>query len=350
MSAAHPADAPPRTPVAPLAPAAEAATARRAGPVIGSAGLSVLIHTGILGLFSLATWAIATSSGVTPEYRAEIVSEPRQLGRGEGFKFAGRARIDRPDSTRARVEADTIQELAALLDKDQAQRLRPVESPGAGLEADTTAELQRADIVGVGTGGGLGSGGPGSGLGDRDLAGGGPVGSLWGVGENQTARSVVYVMDRSGSMSDTFSLLQRELMRAIGSLNDEQLFNVIWFNEGKAKELFPRLKKATLENKRDAFAAIKEIVPSGQTDPMDAVRRALNYRPDVMFLLSDGDFGEQNRRIISTIAQRNKGRATLINTILFVYDTMGDGENVLRQIAVANGGVFKHVTEEDLRD
>jgi len=33
-------------------------------------------------------------------------------------------------------------------------------------------------------------------------------------------------------MGDTFELLQRELLKAIGPLQDDQLFTVIWFNEG----------------------------------------------------------------------------------------------------------------------
>jgi len=323
---------------------------RSLGTTIGSAGLSIAVHGLILLLLSLATWAITfTVDSDSQEYRAELVPAPRQIGLGEGFRFPGRARLDRPDSSRASHAAETVQELAAILAREEALRLRPVAGQGAGLDGISISELQRGDVVGTGSGGGHGEGGLGSGLGDRDVAGGGPVGSLWGVGEGQSARSVVYVMDRSGSMSDTFSLLQRELLRAIGSLNEEQLFNVIWFSEGPARELFPRLKKATRENKREAFNAIRQIVPSGQTEPLDAIRRGLAHRPDVLFLLSDGDFGEDNKRIIAAIRQRNRSRATIINTILFVYDTMGEGEQVLREIAVSNGGTYKHVTEEDLR-
>jgi len=175
------------------------------------------------------------------------------------------------------------------------------------------------------------------------------VGSLWGVGKGQVARSIVYVMDRSGSMGDTFDLLQRELMRALGSLQEEQFFNVIWFNEGPANMLSPRLLGASLENKRQAFEAIKVIVPAGQTDPIDAINKGLDLKPDVLFLLSDGDFGEDNERIKRMIRRKNAGRAATINTILFVYDSMGNGAKVLREIAEENGGVFKHVTEEDLR-
>ncbi len=301
---------------------------------------------------ALATWAVGSTPDepIWTEYHAKVVAEgPEADGRAGAFRFPGRAYIDRPDSARAAYEADTIDDLASLLSKEQAFKLTPVDGGGSGLDALEFSELGRGDVLGVGTGGGLGSGGLGSGLGDRDLAGGGPVGSLWGVGKGQVAESIVYVMDRSGSMGDAFDLLQRELLRAIGSLEGDQLFNVIWFNQGPAEELSKRMLAATLKNKRKAFDAIKRIVPSGQTEPIDAIRKGLGYRPDVLFLLSDGDFGEDNQRIMKIIEQRNTNLATRINTILFVYDTVGDGERVLRAIAEANNGTFKHVTEQDLR-
>jgi hypothetical protein len=54
--------------------------------------------------------------------------------------------------------------------------------------------------------------------------------------------------------------------------------------------------------------------------------------------------------VVKMINQKNKSKATIINTILFVYDTGGDGERVLRAIAEANKGTFKHVTEADARE
>ncbi|MEK6644878.1 MAG: hypothetical protein AABZ08_13320 [Planctomycetota bacterium] len=329
-------------------------TRARVAPLVGSAGISVLLHAGLLLLFSVATWAITTATeNANPEYGAQLVAEETPpIGLTGSFRFPGNAGVDVPDSARAGPSLTTGDALGEILKSESKESIRPSVASGSESLAELSrGELSRSDIVGVGIGGGQGSssGGAGSGLGDRDVAGGGPVGSMWGVGQGQNARSVVYVMDRSGSMTDTFTLLQRELMRAVGSLNQDQLFNVLWFNEGKATELFPRLKAATLDNKREAFDAIKSIVPSGQTQPVDAVKRALAYQPDVMFLLSDGDFGEDNKRIMTMIKQSNPGKRTRLNTILFVYDTIGSGERVLREIAESNGGSYKHVTEDDAR-
>jgi hypothetical protein len=320
---------------------------------LGPMGISLACHLVLLVILTFATWAVVRPDASEPfltEFKARIVTDPRKAGPSGGFRFPGRAFKDRPDSARASHESDTIHDLASLLDSEPSFKPAPIDPGGSGLGTLAVRELGRSDVIGIGSGGGLGKGGQGSGLGDRDLAGGGPVGTLWGVGEGQLARSIVYVIDRSGSMVETFSLLQRELMRAIGSLDSEQLFNVIWFNEGPATQLADRMLAATIENKREAFTIIKRIIPSGQTEPVDAVRQGLSYKPDVLFLLSDGDFGEDNGRIVKLINQKNKHKTSIINTILFVYDTEGDGKRVLRAIADANGGTFKHVTEQDIRE
>lgn len=322
------------------------------GSILGSAGISLVFHLVVLILLTMVTWAVGGGAEkVISAFTATVAETPKGMGPRGGYRFPGKANIDRPDEPNGSLEPTTIDDLAALMEPPADLQPMETESPGSQLDKTGDGGLGRSNIIGIGLGGGAGSGaGTGTGgPGRRSLAGGGPVGSLWGVGDGQRADSIVYVLDRSGSMSDTFSLLQRELMRALGSLDQDQLFNVIWFSEGKATELAPRMLKATMANKREAFEAIKRIVPSGQTEPIDAVRRALNYGPNVMFLLSDGDFGEDNDKVIRMIRERNRDRKTIINTILFVYDTTGDGQRVLKTIAQTNGGTFKHVTDQDVR-
>lgn len=324
-----------------------AASGRSLGPVstLGSLGLSLVSHAIVAALFGLVTWSVGTIvRAAPPEIHAQIVAADIPTGSG-GFRFPGSALIDRPDSATAAGAPAPAASLADMIANQSPPDAASLSASGTSLARLASRPISRTDLTGTGTGG---ENGRGTGLGDRDLAGGGPVGSLWGVGEGQKARSIVYVMDRSGSMADTFKLLQRELMQAIGSLERDQQFNVIWFNEGDATLMFTKLVPATLENKRKVFDAIAAIIPSGQTQPLSAIQTALGYKPDVLFLLSDGDFGEQNRRITSTIKRKNKNRETIINTILFVYDTMGDGQRVLRSIAEDNGGVYKHVRQEDL--
>ncbi|HUN81460.1 MAG TPA: hypothetical protein VMV81_08125, partial [Phycisphaerae bacterium] len=194
-------------------------TEHRYGRMAGSAGLSVAVHVVILLLFSVATWAIHTSSDEPEQdYSVHAVAVDPPVGFTGGFRFPGEAMIDRPDRKLAGFSKETNSELAGLLADPAAKSLAPTQAASeSGLGEILDRPLSRGDIVSGGGGGAGGSGGKEGGLGDSDFAGGGPVGTLWGVGQGQNARSVVYVMDRSGSMTDTFSLLQHELMRAIGS-------------------------------------------------------------------------------------------------------------------------------------
>ena len=152
---------------------------------LGPAGISLACHLFLVVIMTFATWAVVRPDASEPflaEYKAKIVTDSKKAGPSGGFHFPGRAYKDRPDSARASRESDTVQDLASLLDSDPAFKPAPIDPGGSGLGTLAVKELGRSDVVGIGSGGGLGKGGQGSGLGDRDLAGGGPVGTLWGGG------------------------------------------------------------------------------------------------------------------------------------------------------------------------
>lgn len=319
----------------------------RGARMIGSAGASLLVHALMILLMGAVSWGVGREAEPIPtEFKAEIAPEPKK-DIGGGFRFPGKAMIDRPNEADGSKELDSIQDLASMMEHVDPLGLSEDQNEDSGLGAISVAGLGRGDVVGVGTGRGTGRGGKG--FGRRALAGGGPVGALWGVGEGRKANSIVYVLDRSGSMSDTFESLRSELLRTVGSLAEDQMFNIIWFSDGPATEFSPRMAPATIENKRKAFDAVRRIVPKGQTEPVDAIRRGFNHQPDVIYLLSDGAFGEENDNVIRLIREKNRNKQTVVNTILFVEDTGGDGERVLRAIAEENGGSYKHVTEKELR-
>lgn len=334
----------------------ESLTLKRGGTIryFGSAGISVAVHFVIISLLALTTLAVGASrEPIATEYRAKIISEPNTLETAGGFRFTGSARLDLPDlGDGAAAPTESIRDLASLLAPEEPIKIPMVGSGEPGPALSAGGELSRSDVIGIGTGGGAGSGA--GGLGRRSVAGGGPVGSMWGVGEGQRARSVVYVLDRSGSMVEMFPLLKQELKRSIGSLEEDQTFDVIWFAAGDYAELSQKLLPATFANKRLAFDDInKPIEPAGHTDPTAALRRAFGHKPDVLFLVTDADFAPNNERVVRTIRDRNRRKKTTVNTILMVYDRGGGGQRVeeaiqlLRSIAEDNNGTYKRVTDSD---
>ncbi len=179
--------------------------------------------------------------------------------------------------------------------------------------------------------------GPGGGGGGRGGTGGG----------GGMIRSVVYVCDASGSMIDKFAALREQLRRSVGSLKPIQSFNVIFFRDERAAALSAgELLLAAPANQRKFEQFIDDINPSGQTDPIPALEIAFRQKPDLVWLLTDGDF-PNNQAVIDFIRKRNKDARVRVNTIAFV-DRGESYEKVLQTIATENRGSFKRVGEEEL--
>lgn len=192
-------------------------------------------------------------------------------------------------------------------------------------------------IIGIGVGAGGGPSAYGLSAGEGE----GPRASFYGSGGN--AYKICYVIDRSGSLLDTFDYLREELKRSIRGLVPQQQFHVIFFSGGKPEEMpAKKLVYATPANKDKAFKYLDSIVPGGQTNPAPAIERAITYKPELIYFMTDGDFPPV---VLERLRSLNKDKKIKINTLSFVYKP---GEELLRQIAKEHGGLYKHVSEDDL--
>jgi len=163
--------------------------------------------------------------------------------------------------------------------------------------------------------------------------------------EAKGARKVVYIVDKSGSMTDSIVYVNRELKRSLRALDVDAAFHVLFFSSGPPAELpFRKLVHATEENKRAAFKFIDGIMARGETDPSDALSRAFALKPDAVFLLTDGEF---DKAIVRSVRELNKDGKVRVYTIAFVYK---QGEKTLQAIAADNGGAYRFVAESDLEE
>ncbi len=189
-------------------------------------------------------------------------------------------------------------------------------------------------------------GGPGGATGDgtggEGQGGTGPGGTGTGFfGTVAEGRSFVYVVDMSASMSGgRFSRAVKELLRSIGKLKSTQKFYVVFFND-QAMPLFdPKpaqgLVSATPQMKAKARRWISARHPDYTTDPVPALRIALSLKPEVIFLLSDGDFSSD----VSEIIRQLNTNQVMIHTIAFEGQ---EGEVTLRRIAAENHGTYRFV-------
>jgi hypothetical protein len=232
---------------------------------------------------------------------------------------------------------------------------------GEGDSSDAT--------IGVGPGGGFGHGKGGHGAGTGNFSGSGegdgsgplamfgtpggggigPKGPVFGHGGN--AKKIAFVCDASGSMLNKFSTLRRELANTIQGLRAIQSFNVVFFQEQKYTAFDNNaLVMATPENKLKATNFLEDkIVPRGETNPIPGLEIAFKQQPELVYLLTDGDFPD-NDAVLKAIRALNKDHKIRVNTIAFVSDADTDTQfmKLLDQIAKENGGRYKYVKESDL--
>lgn len=162
-------------------------------------------------------------------------------------------------------------------------------------------------------------------------------------------RSVAFLCDASGSMLPKFTALKRELSKAIEQLQPVQSFTIHFFSDKRSISFSPQLLMATPENKLRALDFLENVAPRGSTDPIPSLELAFKAKPQLIFLLTDGDFPD-NPAVLNRIGQLNRDHRVRINTIAFVGE--GDSDTafiaLLKQIARDSGGLYRHVTQEEL--
>lgn len=196
----------------------------------------------------------------------------------------------------------------------------------------------------IGLGGGGGVGGRGD-LGAMGLSlGGGSGPQFFGVGGTaKDVEKIVYVVDRSGSMSDTFGYVRHELVRSITALRRTQRFHVIFFNSGVPLENPPKRLVSALEaNRAEFFSFLETVTATGSTNPEKAMYLALSLNPDLVYFLSDGVF---DAAFADKLAEWNKDRKVKICTIAYLDR---EGSAVLERIARESSGEFRYVSENEL--
>jgi hypothetical protein len=175
------------------------------------------------------------------------------------------------------------------------------------------------------------------------------------VGEHVPLR-VVFVCDATGTMLGLkYKLLQKQVYKAIESLSSQQSFNVIFFLGGDsdaewARPFSTKLESATPEAKANARTFVERLAVGGKgTNPLPALRRALQSRPEVVYFLTDGEFNNvvSYEQVIAEVRKMNASKAVRLNTIAFMSDDER-AEQALKQLASENGGNFRKVSDRDL--
>lgn len=157
----------------------------------------------------------------------------------------------------------------------------------------------------------------------------------------------VYVVDQSGSMGfyGQLRVARSELQASLQSLDSTQQFHILFYNtryrEMQLRNREPGLSWATDINRTLAGQFLRGISPDGGTDHIPALRKALNYRPEHLFFLTDADQPQLTARDLADIQRLNKGR-THIHCIEFGQGADLGLDNFLKRLARQNDGTYRY--------
>ncbi|EMI24228.1 vWA domain-containing protein [Rhodopirellula europaea] len=164
----------------------------------------------------------------------------------------------------------------------------------------------------------------------------------------------VYLVDSSGSMGDAFTSARSALLQSIDMLTEKQRFYVVFFDAecdymqlSGSPEPETRSAYATAKNKQQLRNWAMRVSMDRGKAPYEPLRFALGLKPDVIFLLSDGEFpqgiedllSEENR---STNLFGDTDPISIVHTISY---HSREGESRMRRIAEKNFGQYRHVSK-----
>jgi hypothetical protein len=182
-----------------------------------------------------------------------------------------------------------------------------------------------------------------------------PQSQFMGLGGNATR--IVYIFDASASMEGKLKFLTDEVKASIALLKPTQSFNVLFFQKesflaADSKYLIPATDKNKAEAK-DHFLDPDKIKTAGATNPIPALQFAFDLNPQLVYLLTDGDFsGPGNPAVIQFCAQHAQNGKIKINTIAFTSPIPENAPNnpdepfikALKEIAKVSGGNFRQIS------
>lgn len=290
-------------------------------------GISIIFHAGIVLLAIFVVWS--TVAGIDEE---EVIVPIARLSETPG----------------APLQQKTFEKVKTT-SKSTRRTVTPTQS-----KSTLTSKINTQTAL-IGVAGGASKASP---FGAQIASGAQFDTKFFGSGGN--ARRLAFLVDASGSLIDTFPFVIQELKRTIQQLNEKQQFTVIFFQGDRVIEVPPAgLKQATAENKQAVAEWIDptdhNVTPFGKSNPVPALQRALKYKPQLIYLLSDnitgaGKFEIDQRRLIAEIEAANTS-ATKINTIQFLYpDPLSKLglPGTLELVSKRTGGVYKFVDAREL--
>jgi Ca-activated chloride channel family protein len=164
-------------------------------------------------------------------------------------------------------------------------------------------------------------------------------------------KSVVFVLDRSGSMSGKKIEQARGALKfVLDNLRDDDLFNIIAYDD-RVEPFKPELQRYSAETRKEAVSYVENIQPGGSTNIDDALRSAMSMlkddsRPNYVLFLTDGlpTAGETKEAAITENAHRSNNVHARLFSFGVGYDV---NARLLDRLSGGNGGVSEYVKPDN---
>ncbi len=213
---------------------------------------------------------------------------------------------------------------------------------------------QKPAIIGLGSGAAASGGlfglrsGPGGTLGVVSQGvGQGPETTFFGV--RARAKTVVYIIDHSGSMINRLHLVKAAVRISVHQLMPFQRFAVIAFSD-KYQVLTGRLPVAAKPVEVAAFdRSLDDLVAKGHNDDelqpfLQPFKVAFAMRPQAIYFLTDGHF---DVRLLARVQQLEQTTPVRVYTLDFL-DRTPRFIALMRRLAHETGGTFHLITRAEL--
>ncbi len=301
--------------------------------------VSLLLHVGfllILGVFSgqiaipsIGTLAIdgAMSEGETGDFEISAASSSDMAS----------PELSAPMASTLEVEEITLADLTA-----------DFEEVGMG-PATPPASLTRVLLAGLGS--------DSDSMSNANDAMSGLKNGVEFFGLKSVGKRFVFVVDSSNSMrGGRFVDAKKELLEAIKRLSTDQSFYVLFFDQDAARMTFapdtepvPGLVAATKDNIYKLERWVETVENELKTNPLEAMKFAVAMLPDVVYLLSDGQFTDRGSTLeFLQIGEEFKDSKKLKRPKIVIH-TIGfygrDSEVTLKKISDAYKGIYRFVPD-----
>ncbi|MEI8372509.1 MAG: VWA domain-containing protein [Planctomycetota bacterium] len=168
--------------------------------------------------------------------------------------------------------------------------------------------------------------------------------SLFGV--KAEGSKFVYVLDRSGSTDGKLmAAAKAEILASIENIDDVHQFQLVVYNE-RPKAFNPagpggQLAFGTDANRAEVKRFLSTIAADGGTDHEAALSLAIRLRPDVIFIMTDGDKPQLGAQQLARIDRIGPG--IIFHAIQFGEGPQRGGRGWMGKLAQQSGGEYRYV-------